>query len=123
MKLMLFVTAVAGAVGVWAGFSGWQLGVVRTTVEAGVTVLTGGSLLICSWAWWRAKPGSGDAMVSPTLMLLWAGLLIGILPRLFWPSADNVHMVGSIASAVIVTAIAVVEFRKRRRLRAQAKPA
>lgn len=121
MKLMLFVTAVAGAVGVWAGFSGGPFGMVRTTLDAGLAVVVGGSLIVCAWACWRAKPGSGDAMVLPTLVLLWAGLLIGILPRLFWPSADSIHMVGSVTSAVIVTGIAAAQIRKRRRLRDQAK--
>lgn len=122
MKLMLLVAAAAGAVGVWAGFNSWQLGPVTTTIQSGLAVLVGGNLLMCSWVWARAKPGSGDAMVMPTLLLLSAAILIGILPRLLWPLNDGRHMVGSIASAVIVIVIAVVQIRKRRRLRDQATP-
>ena len=122
MKLLLPVAVVAGALGVWAGFNGWQSGAVRTTGHAVLAVLVGGNLLICSWAWWRAKPGSGDATVLPTLMLLSAAMLIGILPRLFWPSSDDMQVVGSTASAVIVIAIAMVQIRKRKRLRNQARP-
>lgn len=121
MRLMLLVAVVAGVVGIWAGVNSWQLGPVTTTIQSGLAVLVGGNLLMCSWAWSRAKPGSGDAMVMPTLLLLSGAILIGILPRLFWPSNDGRHMVGSIASSVIVTVIAVVQIRKRRRLRDQAK--
>jgi hypothetical protein len=47
-------------------------------------------------------------------------MLIGILPRLVWPSTDSAHVAGSIASAAIVTVIAVLQLRERRRRRDQA---
>jgi uncharacterized membrane protein YoaK (UPF0700 family) len=119
---MLLVALVAGAIGVWAGFSFWQSDTVMTNIHAGLAVLVGANLLFCSWIWSRAKPGSGDAMVLPTFMFVLAAMLIGILPRLFWPSTDGIHMVGSIASTVIVIVIAVMQIRKRRRLRHEAKP-
>lgn len=122
MKPIILVAAVAGALGIWAGFNGWQSTAITTTIHAGVALVIGGNLLVCSWVWSRAKPGSGDAMVLPTVILLSAAILVGILPRLFWPSADGVHMASSIASAAIVTVIAVVQSRKRRRLRDQARP-
>jgi hypothetical protein len=118
MQPMLLAVLVAGAIGLWAGFSFGRSGTVATSVHA---VLIGANLLFSSWVWWRAKPGSGDAMVLPTVMFISAATLIGILPRLFWPSNDGSHMVGSIASAVIMTFIAVVQIRKRRRLRGQAR--
>jgi hypothetical protein len=120
---MLLGALVAGAIGVWAGFDGWQSGTPTMRVYAAVAVLTGGNLLFCSWLWWRAKPDSADAMVLPTLLLLSGGMLIGIVPRLFWPSAGGIHVAGSIASAVVVIAITVVQIRRRRRLRDQARPA
>jgi hypothetical protein len=119
MKLMLGVAAVAGAIGVWAGFNAWQSAAVTTTVYAGLAVLAGGNLFFCSWLRWRAQPGSGDAMVLPTLILLSAAMLIGILPRLLWPAAEVLHIAGSVTSALIATSAAVVQIRKRRRLRKQ----
>lgn len=121
MKPMLLAVLVAGAIGLWAGFNFGRSGTVTTSIHAGLAVLIGANLLFSSWVWWRAKPGSGDAMVLPTLMLILAAMLIAILPRLFWPSNDGSHMVGSVASAVIATFIAVVQIRKRRRLRDHAK--
>jgi hypothetical protein len=122
MKLMILVAVVAGVIGAWAGFNSWQSGPVTTTIHSALSVLIGGNMLMCSWAWWRAKPGSGDATVMTTLMLLSGAILLGILPRLFWPTNDGRHLVGSISSALIVTVIAVVQIRNRRRLGGQSKP-
>ena len=121
VKPLLLASVVAGAIGLWAGFNFGRSGTVATSVHAGLAVLVGAILLFSSWVWWRAKPGSGDAMVLPTVMFISAAMLLGILPRLFWPSTDGSHMVGSIASAVIMTFIAVVQIRKRRRLRDQVR--
>ena len=122
MKPTLLVAVAGGALGVWAGFNSWQSDTATTTFYAGLSVLIGGNLLLCSWAWWKATPGSGDAMVMPTLVLLSSGILVGILPRLFWPSSDGAHVVGSLVSAAIVISTAIVQFRKRRRLRDKARP-
>jgi hypothetical protein len=121
MKPMLLIVLVAAVLGGWAGFTFGRSATVATGVHAAIGVLIGANLLFSSWLWWRAKPGSGDAMALPTVMLLSAAMLIGILPRVFWPSSDNSHMAGSIASAIIVTLIAAVQIRKRRRLREQAR--
>ena len=117
MKLMVGVAVVAGAVGVWAGFHAWESAAVARTVEASLAILFSGNLLFCSWLWWRAQPGSGDAMALPTLIVLQTAMLIGILPRLLWPAAETFQMAASVASAVIMIGIAVVQIRKRRRRR------
>jgi hypothetical protein len=114
---MLWLALVAGMIGVWAGFNFGRSDTITTNIHAGLAALIGANLLFSSWVWWRATPGSGDAMVMPTVILISAAMLIGILPRLLWPSNDGSHMVGSIASAVIVTFLAFVQIRKRRRLR------
>ena len=121
-KMMLGVAAVAGAIGVWAGLNASQSAAITTTVHAGLAVLIGGNLLLCSWLWWRAKPGSGDAMVLPTIILLSAVMLIGILPRLFWPTAEGLQMTAKVASSLILASVVVVQFRTRRRLRQQTGP-
>ena len=121
MRPMLLLALAAGIVGVWTGFTFGRSETADTNIQAGLAVLIGANLLFSSWVWWRAKPGSGDAMVLPTLVLLSAAILIGILPRLFWPSNDESHIIGSITSAVILIFIAVVQVRKRRRRRDQAR--
>ena len=121
MKPMLLAVLVAGATGLWAGFNFGRSGTVGTRIHAGLAVLIGANILFSAWVWWRANPGSGDAMVLPSVMLISAAMLIAILPRLFWPSNDGSHMIGSIAGALIVTSIAVARIRKRRRLRNHAK--
>jgi hypothetical protein len=120
MRPILIVALVAGVVGVWAGFTFGQSDTATTNVHAALAVLAGANLLFSAWVWRRAKSGSGDAMVLPTVMLVLVAMLIGILPRLIWPATDSVHVAGSIASAAIVTVIAVLQLRQRRRRRDQA---
>ena len=123
MKPILLVAVVAGSFAMWAGFISWQSGAVTTTVFAGLTVLIGGSLLTCSWLWWNDKLASGDGTVIPTLiLLLCGGTLIGILPRLFSLSSDGSNLVGSVATAILIATAAIVQSRKRRKLRDKSEP-
>ena len=119
MNRILGLAAVVAAVfGFWAGVSAWH----STGVLAGAAILIGGNLLFCVWLWRRAQPGSGDAMVLPTLVVLSAAMLLGILPRLFWPAAEGVQIAGSIAKVLVVTVLVVMQIRNRRRLRRAARP-
>lgn len=77
------------------------------------------NLLLSLWVWWRAKPGSGDAKVAPMLILLSAAMLVGVLPRVLWPSREGVQMAGSIASAVVVVFAAIRQSLRTRKFRAQ----
>jgi hypothetical protein len=119
MRPMLWLVLVAGMIGVWVGFTFGRSDSITTNIHAGLAALIGANLMFSSWVWWRATPGSGDAKVMPTVMLISAAMLIGILPRVLWPSNDVSHAVGSIASALIVTFLAFLQIRKRRRLRDQ----
>jgi hypothetical protein len=123
MKRTLGLAAVVTAVGVWAGFSAWHSASVMTTFRAGLAILFGGNLVICLWLWARAQPGSGDAMVLPTLVLLSASMLLGILPRLFWPAAGRLHIAGSVASLIVPTVLVILQIRRRRSLRRGARRA
>ena len=117
MRRILPGALVAGAFGVWAGVNGLESGPVATRVHGVLAVLVGGNLLFCAWVLRKAKPGSGEAIALPPLMLGMGALLIGILPRLFWPSEEGIHLAGSLASAALMTIVVVVQIRHRRKLR------
>jgi hypothetical protein len=121
MKRILGLTAVVAG-GVWAGVSAWQSASDRVTIETGLAILIAGNLLFCLWLLYRAHPGSGDAMVLPTVVLLSASMLLGILPRLFWPAAEALHIAGSIASIVVTTVLVIMQIRRLRRLRRTTRP-
>jgi FtsH-binding integral membrane protein len=118
MKRILGLTAViAAGLGIWAGVSAWPSPGAGTTILAGGAILIGANLLFCLWLWRRAQPGSGDALVLPTVIVLSASMLLGILPRLFWPAAEGLQVASSIANMLIVTALLAVQIRRLRRLR------
>jgi hypothetical protein len=117
MKKTLGMTAVVvAALGFWAGVSAYQSASFMTAIQMGSAMLFGGNLLLCLWLWYRAEPGSGDAMVVPTLALLSASMLLGILPRLFWPTAERLHIAGSIVSVVVPAVVVIKQIRRRRKL-------
>jgi len=117
MKKTLGMTAVVvAALGFWAGVSAYLSASFMTAVQIGLAMLFGGNLLLCLWLWYRAEPGSGDAMVVPTFALLTASMLLGILPRLLWPTAERLHLVGSIVSVVVPAVVVIKQIRRRRRL-------
>jgi hypothetical protein len=121
-RIFGLAAVVAAVLGFWGGVSAWHSAGVGTNILAGAAILIGGNLLFCVWLWRRAQPGSGDAMVLPSLVVLSTSMLLGILPRLFWPAAENLQIVGSIASVLGVTVMAVMQIRNRRRLRRAARP-
>lgn len=116
MKRVLVVVAVA-ALGFWGGVRAYHSPSLFAQFQTGLATVIGCNLLLCVWLWFRARPGSGDSMVLPTAVLLSASLLIGILPRLFWPSAEGLHLAGSIASVIVPAGLLVIQHRRRRRLR------
>jgi hypothetical protein len=121
MKRILGLTAVAAVVGVLAGVSAWQSASVMANFQAGLAIVIGGNLLFCLWLWHRAEPGSGDAMVLPTVVLLSASMLLGILPRLFWPAAEGLQIAGSIATILVTAILVIMQIRRLRRLRRGAR--
>jgi hypothetical protein len=107
---------VVGAIGVWAGVSAYGAPSVLATIEAALAVLLSGHLLFCLWLWRRAEPGSGDAMIAPTLVLVPVPMLLLILPRVLWPTAESVHIAGPALSVIVAAGILVTQLRRRRRL-------
>ena len=122
MKRVLGVVVVAVALGVWSGVRAWQSPSVTMNIQAGLAIVFGCSLVLCLWVWYRARPGSGDAMVMPVIALLSAAMLVGILPRLLWPAAAGIHSAGSIASMIVITVGLIMQIRRRRSLRRGARP-
>ena len=111
------VAALGLALGIWAGIQAHQSASLSWKIEAGLAIVIGCNFLFCLWLWYRARPGSGDAMVVPVIALLSASMLVGILPRVFWPASEGIHIAGSIASIIATTAVVIILLRRRRRLR------
>ena len=114
-------TVLVAMAGIWAGASAWRSSAIMTNVQAGLAILIAANLLFCLWLWRRAQPGSGDAMVLPGTMLLSVAMLLGIVPKLFWPAAEGVQIAGTIASVIVVTIMLVLQIRNRRSLRRAAQ--
>jgi hypothetical protein len=123
MNRVLGVAIVTAALGVWGGVRAWQSASVSWNIQAALAIVIGGNLILCLWVWYRARPGSGDAMVIPVIALLSAAMLVGILPRVFWPAAEGIHIAGSIASLVVPTVVLIMQIRRRRIRRRGAGPA
>jgi hypothetical protein len=116
------VTVVVAVLGFWGGFKAWHSAGVGTNILAGVAIVIGCNLLFCVWLWHRAQPGSGDAMFLPGLVVLSGSMLLGVLPRLFWPAAENLQIAGSIASVLGAAVALVMQMRSRRKIRGTAGP-
>jgi peptidoglycan/LPS O-acetylase OafA/YrhL len=123
MKRAAAIGVVALAIGIGAGVYASRSAESTFSIQTGVAVLLGGDLLFCLWLWYRARPGSGDAIFLPVLVLLLIAALVGLLPRLLWPAIEPLRMAGSVAS-VLLTALAVlISFKRRRRLPQRGRPA
>ena len=91
-------------------------------IQIGFAIWFGFNLIFSLWLWYRAEPGSGDAMVAPTIVLLSASMLIGILPRVLWPAGEPLHMAGSVVSVVVPTVLVIMQIRRRRKQGRGARP-
>ena len=112
MKRVLGVTVVALAVAVWAGVRAWQSGSVAVNKDAVLAIVLGGNLVLCLWVWYWARPRSGAVKEMPVVALLTLAMLLGILPKLFWPAAEGSHFAGTIASLIVTTGVSVVQIRR-----------
>jgi drug/metabolite transporter (DMT)-like permease len=109
------VAALAFALGIWVGLQPHRFA--SSKIEAGLAIVIGCNLLLALWLWYRARPGSGDAMAAPVTALLSASMLVGILPRVFWPADEGIRIAGLIASVIATTGVVIMQRRRRRRLR------
>jgi hypothetical protein len=62
-------------------------------------------------------------MVLPTVVLLSVSMLLGILPRVFWPAAERLHHAGTIGSVVVLTVLVIMQIRRWRKVRRGASAA
>ena len=113
----LGLAAVAFVLGAWAGFRANGSTSLEARFLTGVAIFIGCNILLCSWAWYRAEPGSGDRMLLPTVMLMSAAMLVSILPRLFWPAAERLHIAAGMVSVAVPAVVLIMQIRRRRRLR------
>jgi hypothetical protein len=65
-------------------------------------------------AWWRARPGSGDAVFAPSGLVQTGAILVGILPQLITPNFEPLQITGSMVS-IVLTVVAFIMFRRRLR--------
>ena len=80
--------------------------------KAVLAIVIGGNLVLCLWVWYRARPAMGAVKAMPLVALLSVAVLLGILPRLFWPAAEGIQIAGSIASLIVTTGVSVVQIRR-----------
>lgn len=123
MKRVLGVAVVALAIGIWWAVRAWQSASIAVNKDAVLAVVLAANLVLCLWVFW-AGPRSGAVKAMPVVALLTAAMLLGILPKLFWPAADGIHMAGRIASLSVSAGVwlvgirrIVIEIRRRRTLR------
>jgi hypothetical protein len=112
MKRVLGVAVVALAIGVWGGVRAWQSASVAVNSQAVLAIVIVGNLVLCLSVWYWARPGSGAIKAMPVIALLMVAMLVGILPRLFWPAAEGIHMVGSTARIILTTGLMVMQIRR-----------
>ena len=86
-----------------------------TSVYTGLAVFSAANLLLMVWVWVRSRPDSGDRAVLPAVFLGQIPVLVGILPRVFWPNSDRIQLAGSIASIILVIPAMVISLRMIRR--------
>ena len=123
MKRILWFAIAAFVFGVWGGIRAWQSASAMVIFHAGLAFVLACNLMLCLWLLYRARPGSGDAMVLPSVALLSGSMLVGILPRLLWPDARGLQLAGTIASIIVPTVLLTIQIRDRRRIRRNARPA
>ena len=98
--------------------------------QAVLAIVLGANLCLCLWVWYWARPASGAVKAMPVVSLLTVAMLLGILPKVLWPAAEDIHIAGSIASLIVTTGVSVLqirrivrEIRRRRSLHRGATPA
>jgi len=103
------------AIGLGAGVAAYGSASVMDNIQVGFAMLFGANLLFSLWIWHRAEVGSGDAMVAPTLVLVSASMLLGILPRVLWPTDGRLQIAGSVVSMTVLTVLVIQRIRGRRK--------
>jgi hypothetical protein len=61
-------------------------------------------------------------MVTPGLAVSSGAILVGLLPRIFWPNAFWLHLAAWSVSISAMLVMLTVQIRRRRRLRGGPRP-
>jgi ABC-type glucose/galactose transport system permease subunit len=117
LVLVSVVFVVAMALGVAAGLSVWQSTSLMAKVDVAIAVLFGGLLLTSMWGWYHATSDSPDRKVLSTMMMVYAALLLGLMPRIVWPDGGWKRTAASILALCASTGILIWQLRERRRRR------
>ena len=112
MKRVVGVALVAMALGIWVGVRASTSVPGAVNSQAVLAIVIGANLVLCLWVRYRARPGSGEAQLMTVVALLMVAMLVGILPGLFWPDAEGIHIAGSIASLILTMGVAVTQIRR-----------
>lgn len=118
MKRMIGVMLLFAALGAWAGAYASQSPSLAMKAQGAVAILFAANLLFATWVWSRARAGSIEAESFPDIMVITAAMLVGLVPRLFWPDNDAVVIGAMTVSVVIIFYTVISSFRRNRRLRA-----
>ena len=117
MRGNLIVGTVVMALGAWAGFRAYGSGAIEAKFQTALAIFLAGQIVFSLWLLHRSKPGSGDRMVLPTVLLGSASMLAIILPRLLWPNAELLHLGASIVGVTVPAVSLIAQIRRRRRHR------
>ena len=121
MKRMALLVLLAAGLGVWAGFRGAHSASDATLILSGLALFVAGNLIFMAWVWYRARPGSGDAMVLPGLVLLSVAMLTGLVPRLLWPGHVEMQIGAAVVSAALTVVVVVMHVRRIRQFRGKGR--
>ena len=116
--LISLVCIVAMALGIAAGLSVWQSASLMAKVDVAIALTFGVMLLFSLWHWSRAEPNTHDRRSLSTLMMVSAALLLGALPRVFWPEGGWPRAAASILAlcASLGTLIWLLRARRKQRV-------
>jgi len=118
MKWIIGASVILGlTLGVLAGYLSSGSSSAASMVLTGIAVWIVCQLLFGLWVRSRAQPAAGDRVVLPNLAFGAVGMLLTILPQLFWPSAERVHIAAAVVGCVVIIVGGVRQIRRRRQLR------
>jgi hypothetical protein len=116
-KFIWVVLVIAMALGVAAGLNVWQSESLMAKIDVAIAVLFGGLLLTSMWGWYHATSDSPDRKVLSTMMMVYAVLLLGLMPRIVWPDGGWPRTAASIVALCASIGILIWLLRSRRRQR------
>jgi hypothetical protein len=105
MKLMIGLLVVIAVLGVMSGFQAWYSPSPWMKVQGAAAILISVNLLFITWQWGWGRPGFREAMFA--FILISVAMLVGFMPRVFWPTQE-VLGIGASGVSIILSIIAVI---------------